>query len=311
MQNPSVLNEQSLEQLREVLEEYPFFQAGRLLWVKNLHNLDHIRYNNELKLAAAHIPDRSRLYSLINHISQPINLVEPEKESQELVSTEVLQKAEPESASPSPDKDEDQAAAIGEDYFSVDDVYETSSGSQVDFSDERLNNKKEEEFKSYPENIILPSADFLGFETGVASEYQLPGGNEQVSLDESRSFSEWLNVLRHQPVVKGEQYQEEEMPEEKKDKKMALIDSFLQQGDRRRIKISEEEQKKENPKDFSLRSLQESNDLMTETLANIYIRQKHFLKAIDIFKQLSLKYPEKNIYFARRIKELEEEINNQ
>ncbi|TCO07999.1 hypothetical protein [Natronoflexus pectinivorans] len=310
MQNPSVLNEQSLEQLREVLEEYPFFQAGRLLWVKNLHNLDHIRYNNELKLAAAHIPDRSRLYSLINHISQPINLAEPEKESQELVSTEVLQDVEPESVLASPDKEEDQAAAIGEDYFSVDDVYETSSGSQVDFSDKRLNNKKEE-FKSDPENIILPSADFLGYETDVASEYQLPGDNEQVSLDESRSFSEWLNVLRHQPVAKSEQHQEEVEPEEKKDKKMALIDSFLQQGDRRRIKVSEGEQRKENPKDFSLKSLQESNDLMTETLANIYIHQKHFLKAIDIFKQLSLKYPEKNIYFARRIKELEEEINNQ
>jgi hypothetical protein len=50
---------------------------------------------------------------------------------------------------------------------------------------------------------------------------------------------------------------------------------------------------------------------MTETLANIFIQQKHFSKAMEIFERLGLKYPEKNIYFARRIKELEEQINNQ
>ncbi|HBX87612.1 MAG TPA: hypothetical protein DEG09_03240 [Marinilabiliaceae bacterium] len=64
--NPQTLNSSSLDQLKVILDEYPFFQAGRMLWVKNLHLLDHIRYNNELKLAAAHIADRSRLFELIN-----------------------------------------------------------------------------------------------------------------------------------------------------------------------------------------------------------------------------------------------------
>ena len=37
----------------------------------------------------------------------------------------------------------------------------------------------------------------------------------------------------------------------------------------------------------------EPENLLTETLANIYIKQKHYDKAINIFEKLRLKYPEK------------------
>ena len=66
LKNPSLLSEKTLDPIKEILEEYPFFQAGRMLWIKNLHQLDHIRYNNELKFAAAHISDRARLFELIH-----------------------------------------------------------------------------------------------------------------------------------------------------------------------------------------------------------------------------------------------------
>ncbi|MFW6044066.1 MAG: hypothetical protein ACOCPW_06880, partial [Marinilabiliaceae bacterium] len=65
LSDPEKLDENTLDPLKEALDAYPFFQAGRMLWIKNLHKLDHIRYNSELKLAAAFIPDRSRLFFLI------------------------------------------------------------------------------------------------------------------------------------------------------------------------------------------------------------------------------------------------------
>ena len=48
----------------------------------------------------------------------------------------------------------------------------------------------------------------------------------------------------------------------------------------------------------------------TETLARIYIKQKRYEKALQIIKNLSLKYPEKNIYFADQIRFLEKLIIN-
>ncbi len=41
---------------------------------------------------------------------------------------------------------------------------------------------------------------------------------------------------------------------------------------------------------------------MTETLAKLYLEQKKYKKAIQAYKILSLKYPEKSSFFADRIK---------
>ena len=48
----------------------------------------------------------------------------------------------------------------------------------------------------------------------------------------------------------------------------------------------------------------------TETLARIYVKQKRYDKALQIIKNLSLKYPEKNIYFADQLRFLEKLIIN-
>lgn len=54
----------------------------------------------------------------------------------------------------------------------------------------------------------------------------------------------------------------------------------------------------------------EDSMFFTETLSRIYIKQKKYEKAYKIIKQLSLNYPEKNIYFADQIRFLEKLIVN-
>lgn len=55
-------------------------------------------------------------------------------------------------------------------------------------------------------------------------------------------------------------------------------------------------------------SAEDNYSLVTETLANIYIDQALYLKAIEVFKKLILKYPEKKSYFATQIQELEKNL---
>ena len=56
------------------------------------------------------------------------------------------------------------------------------------------------------------------------------------------------------------------------------------------------------------KSAEDQNDLVSETLANIYIEQMLYDKAIDTYEKLSLKFPEKRRYFADLIQSIEKKI---
>jgi hypothetical protein len=51
-------------------------------------------------------------------------------------------------------------------------------------------------------------------------------------------------------------------------------------------------------------------EFLTESLAHIYIKQRKYQRALEIIKCISLKNPEKNIYFADQIRFLEKLIIN-
>ena len=63
-----------------------------------------------------------------------------------------------------------------------------------------------------------------------------------------------------------------------------------------------------NPVNMARKSVQESDELVTETLAAIYAQQGNFEKAISFYEKLSLKIPEKSAYFAALIKDLKKSM---
>ena len=72
----------------------------------------------------------------------------------------------------------------------------------------------------------------------------------------------------------------------------------------------------ENPSGTAPQNLPENDDssprseILTEVMAGIYIKQGKFENAVKILRQLSLKYPKKNRYFADQIRFLEKIIIN-
>jgi len=83
-----------------------------------------------------------------------------------------------------------------------------------------------------------------------------------------------------------------------------LIEKFIEENPAfkpTRIEVDKHE-------DISQGSIQETDDIATETLAMIYTGQKLFDKAILVYEKLILKFPEKSTYFASQIEELRKNI---
>ena len=66
MDDPSLLNKSSLPELRQIIDDYPYFHAARMLYLKNLAVIQDVRLDKELKKMSVFIPDRRLLYQLMN-----------------------------------------------------------------------------------------------------------------------------------------------------------------------------------------------------------------------------------------------------
>ena len=91
---------------------------------------------------------------------------------------------------------------------------------------------------------------------------------------------------------------------EKKKQQLEIIDRFIKAEPR----IIPKEINKDQIPDLSVESTVET-EFLTETLAEIYVRQKKYDKAIVMFQKLSLKLPQKSVYFASRISDINTIVN--
>ena len=103
---------------------------------------------------------------------------------------------------------------------------------------------------------------------------------------EEYSFSEWLALTKVQKINR-----------EKSEEKTDLINDFIEKIPT--IKV--EKNKFFSPTETAKSSIIENDDLVTETLARVYLEQEYFEKAIEAYKKLSLKYPKKSSFFADQI----------
>jgi hypothetical protein len=87
-------------------------------------------------------------------------------------------------------------------------------------------------------------------------------------------------------------------------KEVELIDNFIKNAPQ--IGIPRAEQIDTENK--ARKSAEDHYDLVTETLAKIYIEQMLYHKAIDTYEKLSLKFPEKSRYFADLIQSIKKKI---
>ncbi|PQJ69370.1 hypothetical protein [Polaribacter butkevichii] len=117
------------------------------------------------------------------------------------------------------------------------------------------------------------------------------------SSTENHSFREWLQISTRKPIVR--EVKETIKKVEKPNKKEELINNFIENNP----KITP--LAKDKIVTVPVAKNSQDSSLMTQTLAKVYLEQKKYENAMQAYRILSLKYPEKSGFFADQIKRIQ------
>jgi hypothetical protein len=243
IEKPGLLKEQTIGELKEIVDEFPYFQSAQLLYTYNLLAQANFRYAGYLKTCSIYATDRTVLYQLSqlkSGFQKPSVQVTPQDS----------RKSEP----------------------SI--LFELSEEKQI----------TEAEFPQFsssePADAETIDFDLLSFDQPDPAE-----GSKKSDFQDK-------------PVQSGV----------KEGEKVDLIEQFIKVNPTIQPRIEIAPGPKE-PIELKNESENENDEFITETLSRIYAKQGHYQKAIDSFRRLSLKFPEKSVYFAQQIEEIKKLLN--
>jgi hypothetical protein len=246
---PFNITKDQTDDLVDILDEFPYFQAAHFLYLNGLKNQNSFKYNSSLKRTAAYTTDRSVLFDHITSYNYNFEInpvIDPSLESTE----------------------------------------NQESIDKIDVQDfeivESLSKKEDETTKSSILQIGKPL---------------------QFDVTENHSFNEWLQITSIKPIIREKESISVDKLKEKEitnpvispQRNFDLIEKFIASNP----KI--QPHRSGSNENVALDSIIENENLMTETLAHVYLEQKKYQKAITAFTVLSLKYPEKSSFFANQI----------
>lgn len=123
--------------------------------------------------------------------------------------------------------------------------------------------------------------------------------DDEKSLMVVMSFSEWLNFFKKRKM----------QAEEEEEGQRAL--KTMWQKEKLAAALEEEDDEiPENVFEMAVNSISKEDEPISESLANVHIKQGRYDKAIDMYRKLSLRNPQKKAYFARKIEVLLKERNS-
>lgn len=252
MHNPELLGDRELPEIKDLLDEYPFFQSVRMLYVKNLRNQGYSNYGKALRETAVYVTNRTKLFFLLD---DRVILKNDDVPAPQVLENEVLDFAK-------------MSLLAG---FEHDNSAKTQKRQNADVAN-LINGEK----------AVTPYFENLSDSFDLDSFKQTFGKKNNAESKKTQTKEE-----RHASLLDNFKGFNIERP--------SLADSKEQQGE---------------VVDLSIKSSTEDTDLISETLAKIYVKSGAYEKALLMYEKMCLKYPEKNSYFATRIKEIKEIINN-
>ena len=257
----------SVDELDLAIDQYPYAGTFFVLKAIKLHDLQDIQFLETLPKAAARTISRAHLKKLIEGPVEHNFEWSPALEVEPVHSGSVALES----------VDQNQS----DDYLPFDfqaDSILTEADSEVEIVEDIPLETHEVE-----EPIEIPKINSFGF-----SFVKVKGTKKQVVSREPFDIQK-INSIGSTRSRKNQD---------------GLIEKFLEQMpsiSSPRIDFGENS----SQPDLSVPSTSLNEDIVTENMALIYLKQKNFEKALEIYRRLKLKFPEKSAFFAALIKNIE------
>ena len=293
LQNPQQINPQKTEALASIIKEYPYFQSAKALYLKGLKQQESTAYNQALKLTAAHTTDRSILFDFITSDTFIQNEISKIIKQNITYLNDIDVNADDISVNKSLKIDDTLKQQIKDTSGVLDpELFQPKNPSEL----------KTINFKLDESDVIENATHHTKTQEATAEDILNIGKPLQFNKRETHSFNEWLKLTRLKPILRNDAVEAHQTTTaHKKTTQNKIIDKFIAENPK--IAPVKSSAPKEN---LAKTRTKQPEALMTETLARIYLEQKNYKKAIQSYKILSLKYPEKSSFFANQIKAIEQ-----
>lgn len=309
IEDPSLLDASTLPVLKDLAEKHPFSSIYSLLYLNAVARFNSVSLDEALNDHAYQLNDRKKLYQLVHSNfdstksfqSTPTANEEIIEVAAKIEQTPVIVSMVEENLSFSTDELPDEQAII----VSTDIIEDE----KINVTDEISENIREEIATNITFDRVTSAHSFeqaykldteVPEKTIIVEEKITPV--KKINLTEKRSFTSWLSIQNTGNIT--QEITENKETKEVKPEAIAIIDRFIAQ----QPSISRTKNEFFSPSKKAKESLSEDALPVSETLAKIYAAQGNFPKAIHVYHQLSLNFPEKKSLFALRIEELKKKI---
>ena len=261
IKEPHTINHKQMQELDEIVREYPYFQAARVLQLKMLHTEGDYKYHKALKLAAVHVTNRTILFNFINSKSDISRFTDISSDFQRI--SKAHERKDPTINEYTPP----QVSYIESEPRTFRPKLPDPIFQEDIFPDELINHRE-------LADIFVPKK----------------------SVEEAENTQpSWMNRTDTiTPTPPPTQYKDENVAE-----KFKIIDKFLETNPK--IEPSKDYVSNVNLAD---EVKTDEKQLMTETLAQVYVNQRKYKQAIQAYQILILKNPKKSAYFAAEIEKI-------
>ncbi|MDZ4823460.1 MAG: tetratricopeptide repeat protein [Flavobacteriales bacterium] len=326
IENPEFLEQLSAGELEHITSEFPYFTSAHLLLLKKYQAVNDYRFTHQLHTAATYVANRKVLYEYVKqkekgkHESRtqmpeeitlantPIHFPEHTPLQIEPEQPEVTRQPVPEFLPiPQPvfranDMDDLQREII---------VEAVSSSIEKEVADDVAEQKE-------PLAVIEPEAGFKEneSETHAGDDYSLwlhrrasqihyleKVESSRPASERPEAASDWLRTTQAEAEQATNQTSETIAVEKPSLKlhQQQLIDRFI----RMEPKITPGKADEYLTGNIARTSIEEDISIVSETIADLYVKQGKMDRARKAYRKLMELYPEKSIYFAARLKNLD------